>query len=59
MKKNNVKYLHNVNFSQLPPGEKTEVENLGRAAAVLVTSVIVKRNTKLMRENLTLLYTLN
>lgn len=59
MNKNIVKCLHRVNFSQLPPGEKTKVENLGRAATMLVISVIVKQNTEFMRENLTVLYTLN
>jgi hypothetical protein len=38
MNKNSVKYMHSVNFSQLPTGDKTEVENLGLAATVLVTS---------------------
>ena len=56
---NSVKYLHSVSFSQLPPDEKTEVENLGRAATLLVIfTLIVKQNTKLMRDNFTLLYTL-
>jgi len=38
MNKNSVKYMHSVNFSHLPPGDMTEVDNLGRAATVLVTS---------------------
>ena len=38
MNKNSVKYLNSVKFSQLPPGERTEVENLGRAATLLVIS---------------------
>ena len=58
MNKNSVKYLHSVNFSQLPPGEKTEVENLGRTAIVLCHSH-GQAEYKIVRENLNLLYTLN
>jgi hypothetical protein len=38
MKKNNVNYLQNINLSQLTLSEKTEVENLCRAAPYLVIS---------------------
>jgi hypothetical protein len=36
--KYNFKYMHSVSFLQLPPPEKTEVMNLGRAATEFVIS---------------------
>jgi len=37
MNKNSVKYMHSVNFSQLPPGEKTEVENLATVLVIFMS----------------------
>jgi hypothetical protein len=38
MNKNSVKYLHDINVSQLTPAEKIEIKNLDRATPNLVTS---------------------
>jgi hypothetical protein len=59
MNNNSVKYLQDINFAQLALAEKTEIKNLGSATTDLVISQSSSSRIKLMRENLTALYTLN
>ena len=47
-KKNSVKYLQGINFSQLSVAEMTDFKNLSRAALHVDISVIYKQNTKFM-----------
>jgi hypothetical protein len=45
--KNSVKYLQDINLSQVTVSEKTEIMNLGRGKPDLVITVITKQNTNL------------
>jgi len=58
MNVSSVKYVHDINFSQLNLAERTDIMNLGRGTPNLVVSHH-QADYKLVSQNLTLLYMLN